>query len=112
MRSRIAEEDWLLNPFAGKLFLQDGRAIGTDTGALPAQEVITMNYLLEGIVGSIPSLDELNQESRDRIAMQQIITPESVNAATAKHTPVQVVEKVIMTSEEPPKEAVSEENNT
>ncbi len=111
MRSRIVEEDWLLNPFAGKLFLQDGRAVGTDAGALPAQEVITMNYLLEGIVGSVPSLDELNQESRDRIAMQQIITPESVNAATAKHTPVQVVEKVIMTSEEPPKEAASEEKD-
>lgn len=95
MKRQIADEEWQLNPFSGKLALQDGTVIGSEMGALPAQEVITMNWLVDGIVGKIPALDELNQESQQRIAMQQIITPESVNAATAKHTPVQVVEKVI-----------------
>lgn len=94
MRRQELDEEWQLNPFMGKLFLQDGRAIGTDAGVLPAQEVITMNYLMEGIEGRIPSIEELNKEARDRIAMQRIITPEYAAAATARHTPVKVVEQV------------------
>ncbi len=105
MRRQLADEEWQLNPFMGKLFLQDGREIGTDTGALPADEIITMNYLMQGIVGSIPGLEAVNKEARGRIAMQQIITPESAAAATAVHTPVQVVEKVTLTPEESAKEA-------
>lgn len=106
MRREIAGEEWQLNPFAGKLFLQDGRAVGGDGNALPAQEVITMNYLLEGIVGRIPAIDELNLESQQRIAMQNIITPESVKRATAMHTTVQVAEKVTPSPEESAKMAI------
>lgn len=100
VRKGIADEEWQLNPFEGRLFLQDGRKVGTEGSAIPAQEVITMNYLLEGVVGSIPSLDQLNEESRQRIAMQQIITPESAKEGTAKDTPDQVIEQVTPTPEE------------
>ena len=65
-----------------------------------------MNYLLEGIVGRIPAIDELNLESQQRIAMQNIITPESVKRATAKHTTVQVAEKVTPSPEESAKMAI------
>jgi len=100
MKREIQGEEWQLNPFAGRLFLQDGRTVGNDMGALSAKDVITMNYLLEGIVGFIPTIDQVNDETRQRIAMQEIITPQSATAGTASKKTVKVAKQVTDTPAE------------
>lgn len=81
MKQQVYQDDWQLYPFDGELKLQDGSSIGQAGSALTASDVISMDYLVEGVVGSIPREEELDQEGRQMIAMERLITPEA--AATA-----------------------------
>jgi hypothetical protein len=63
------------NPFWGKICRQDKTIIGQEDRGLSPEEIITMNYLVDGVIGSIPDNWELTDAARERIELQTNITP-------------------------------------
>ncbi len=60
------------NPFSGILYSQDG-VVQDDPGkSLTPEEIVTMDWLAENIIGSIPKEDELNEQSKPVISQQGI----------------------------------------
>ena len=70
------QEDYF-KPFRGTFRTQDGRLIGQKDAVLTPQEIITMDYLAEGVIGSIPSMEQLTDEARELIRMERGITPDA-----------------------------------
>ena len=52
------------NPFCGPLAIQSGEYIDTEGEGLTLEEVITMDWLLENIIGTIPEYELLDEESK------------------------------------------------
>ena len=52
------------HPFAGPITRQDGKIIGEEYKILSSEEIITMNWLCDNIIGSIPETDMLNERAR------------------------------------------------
>ena len=63
------------NPFGGTLRRQDGSIAGSDGRGLSPEEIITMDYLVDGVIGSIPENRELTPAARERIELQDNVTP-------------------------------------
>ena len=63
------------NPFWGTLRKQDGSITGSPDMGLSPEEIITMDYLVEGVIGSIPENRELTRDARERIELQDHLTP-------------------------------------
>ena len=63
------------NPFWGTFRRQDQTVVGQPDRGLSPEEVITMNYLVDGVIGSIPDNWELTDDARERIELQTKITP-------------------------------------
>ena len=47
-------------PFLTPLYTQDGEAIGAGQKSLALDQIISMDYLVENVVGTIPQYGELN----------------------------------------------------
>ena len=54
----------LCNPFLTPLRTQEGTVIGEGTRALTQEQIIEMDYLVENVVGSIPTYDQLSPTGR------------------------------------------------
>ena len=63
--------DGSLLPFAGVIHDQDGSIVVPEGSVLDTEEIVTMNWLVEGIDGRIPSIDEVTDEAAS--AMNPII---------------------------------------
>ena len=63
------------NPFWGTFHKQDGSAAGRKDASLTPEEIITMNYLADGVIGSIPKSWELTDEAREKVEIEGRITP-------------------------------------
>ena len=63
------------NPFWGTFHRQDGSAAGRKDASLTPEEIITMNYLADGVIGSIPKSWELTDEAREKVEIEGRITP-------------------------------------
>ena len=63
------------NPFWGEFRKQDGSAFGKKDQSLTPEEIITMDYLADGVIGSIPQNWELTQDAREKVELQGRITP-------------------------------------
>lgn len=61
------------HPFQGILYDQEGRAHGTEDGVLDTEEIITMNWLHENVIGSIPSKSELTEKAQELVELQGIL---------------------------------------
>lgn len=60
------------NPFSGIMYSQNGVVKGQSSDALTSEEIITMDWLAQNIVGSIPSKDDLDEPARDLAAVQGV----------------------------------------
>ena len=67
-------EDYF-NPFWGQFHRQDGSLVGRKEQSLTPEEIITMDYLVDGVIGSIPQNWELTEDAREKVELQGRITP-------------------------------------
>ncbi len=63
------------NPFWGQFTKQDGSIAGKKNESLTPEEIIKMDYLADGVIGSIPGSWELTDDAREKIELQDRITP-------------------------------------
>ena len=62
------------NPFSGELISSDGRVISSSQDYVMAPEdIVTMNWLNENVIGTIPSMDQLSEETRKLIEVMGVI---------------------------------------
>lgn len=69
MKKEIYTEQF--HPFSGKIRLQDGSVIGKNDGCLSPEEIITMEWLVENVIGEIPPLESFTKEARTMAVMQK-----------------------------------------
>ncbi len=63
------------NPFWGQFHKQDGTIAGKKDASLTPEEIITMDYLADGVIGAIPKNWELTEDAREKVELQGHITP-------------------------------------
>ena len=68
------------NPFRGEFLKQDGTFAGRKDQPLTPEEIITMDYLADGVIGSIPRNWELTEDAREKVELQGRITPAMTTA--------------------------------
>lgn len=63
----------VLNPFCGKIVAQDGTVYSeTDTCMVP-EELMKMEWLVNNVIGSIPTIDELKDEVKPIVRLQGVL---------------------------------------
>lgn len=65
------------HPFDGPIYGQGGVVRCEKGKSLEAEEIITMDWLAENVIGKIPELDELTDEARELVEFQGIKVDES-----------------------------------
>ena len=73
MKREIYTEQF--HPFSGEFILQDGSVVGSKDSCLSPEEIITMDWLAENVVGTIPALENFTKEARTLAAMQGLLLP-------------------------------------
>lgn len=68
LRSSICSGNF--HPFCGPLRAQDGLIKAEDGHTLTPAEIITMDWLADNVIGSIPSLEELSPDGREMADLQ------------------------------------------
>ena len=76
LKSLICEGKFEL--FTGKLYDQNGKLRNDEGNELTPEDIVTMDWLLDNVVGSIPKVDELD-DSAKAIVMTQGIAQEKTN---------------------------------
>lgn len=76
LKSLICEGKF--EPFTGKLYDQNGKLRNDEGNELTPEDIVTMDWLLDNVVGSIPKVDELD-DSAKAIVMTQGIAQEKTN---------------------------------
>ena len=56
------------------IYAQDGSAKCTQGKSLKAEEIITMNWLAQNVVGYIPEIEEMNERAQELMQLQGIKT--------------------------------------
>ena len=69
-RREIFNENF--HPFYGELTKQDGTKIGEKDSVLSPLQIISMDWLLDSVIGDIPKPEELTDEARSLAAVQGI----------------------------------------
>jgi len=77
------------HPFDGPIYAQGGVLQCEKGESLEADEIITMDWLAENVVGGIPNIDELTEDAQALVEFQGIKVDES---GTGKNTDVEVGE--------------------
>jgi len=80
MRNEIFTEKY--HPFQGEIVRQDGTVIGEKDGVLSPEQIITMDWFVENIVGETPLFDNLTEEAKTLIHIQEVLTPVVVEKDT------------------------------
>lgn len=75
MRSQIYHG--LFTPFEGLIPKADGGFAGKEGEWLPLEEIITMDWLAENVVGAVPKAEELSAEARSLMEIMGIVKPEA-----------------------------------
>jgi len=57
-------------PFVGTIYSQDGTVQCEEEQRLSPEEIITMNWLAENVVGKLPEFDELTEEAQSLVRLQ------------------------------------------
>ena len=58
------------NPFSGVLYSQNGIIQENPQGSLSPEEIITMNWLCDNVIGTIPKSGQLNDQAKS-VTLQQ-----------------------------------------
>ena len=61
-----------LVPFSGELWAQDGTVINEPDRIVLPREIITMDWLMDNVVGKIPSISDLTEEAQAVVKMQGV----------------------------------------
>ncbi len=69
MRKEIFTESF--HPFQGKILAQDGTVMNEEGEILSPEQIITMDWLVNNVIGSIPETGNLTEESRSLMALQE-----------------------------------------
>ena len=56
----------------GLIYAQDGSTKCTQGKSLNAEEIITMNWLAQNVVGYIPKIGEMNERAQELMQLQGI----------------------------------------
>lgn len=65
----------MFNPFSGILYAQDGVMVQSDPDrSLTPEEIVTMDWLAENVIGSIPKKGELQDQARSVVRQQGVKT--------------------------------------
>ncbi len=67
-------------PFVGPIYAQDGKVVCGEYESLPPEEIITMNWLAENVVGHLPEFSELTEEAQTLVRLQGQTIYENVDA--------------------------------
>ncbi|MCI8634416.1 MAG: BMP family ABC transporter substrate-binding protein [Eubacterium sp.] len=70
LKTTICSEQF--NPFSGILYSQDGMVLSDPAASLSAEEIMTMDWLAENVIGSIPAEEELKEQAKPVISQQGI----------------------------------------
>ncbi len=68
LRNDICSDVWV--PFSGELRDQNGTLKNQEDQAIPPQEIITMDWLMDNVVGEMPSISDLTEEAQAVVRMQ------------------------------------------
>lgn len=60
------------NPFSGRIYSQDGLVHNDLSGSITAEEIVTMDWLSDNIIGSIPTMEELSDDARPIVQVQGV----------------------------------------
>lgn len=77
MRKEIFTENF--HPFQGEITLQDGTVIGKKQTALTPEQIITMNWYVDNVVGELPRLENLTEDAKMLISQQEGAVPFNEN---------------------------------
>jgi len=64
-----------LHPFQGEITLQDGTVIGEEGMTLSPEQIITMDYYVDNVVGQTPPFEDLSAEAQSLILAQEGALP-------------------------------------
>ena len=64
------------NPFSGVLYSQNGLVQRDADKVMSPEEIITMDWLAENVIGFIPKMDELIEKAKPVVKLQGIDNPE------------------------------------
>lgn len=67
-----------LHPFQGEIVLQDGSVIGEEGSTLSPEQIITMDWYVENVVGDQPVFENLSDEAQSLILAQEGVSTPSV----------------------------------
>ena len=70
LRATISSD--IFNPFSGILYSQTGVVQGEPDRILSPEEIMTMDWLAENVIGSIPKKEELKEEAKPVIEQQGV----------------------------------------
>ena len=59
-------------PFTGTLRRQDGQVLHRGRDSLPAEEILTMDWLSENVVGSLPAFETLTPRAQELVRLQGV----------------------------------------
>ena len=60
------------NPFSGILYSQDGMVQADPNGSMLPEDIMTMDWLAENVIGSIPTKEELTEKAEPVIKQQGV----------------------------------------
>lgn len=60
------------NPFSGTIYSQDGQVHNDVSSSITAEEIVTMDWLADNIVGVIPTIDDFVEDARPIVQVQGV----------------------------------------
>lgn len=60
------------NPFSGTIYSQDGPVRQNMSDSITVEEIVTMDWLADNIIGSIPTMDDLAEDAKPVVQVQGI----------------------------------------
>lgn len=63
-----------LTPFDGEIIAQDGTVKSKAGERMQPEEIVTMDWLVDNVVGFIPNVEELNEQAQPVVQMQGVAT--------------------------------------
>ena len=60
------------HPFSGELYSQDGLVQKDENRILPPEEIITMDWLAQNVIGTIPEFDQLTDTAKAVVRLQGV----------------------------------------
>ena len=67
------------HPFDGLIYSQNGKIQCREGGSLTAEEIISMDWLAENVVGEIPEFKDLTEEAQALVRLQGVKVDERLD---------------------------------